>query len=615
MFKRQALWGMNTLAIGGLLMSISAAFAQSESATALPEVRVQAQKPRPKKRPRQQVQAQPASPSADATPRQSPASTAGTPPLKQRYQLPATSESATGDQIREQVNIVDTEDAVKYFPSLFLRKRNYGDNQAVLATRTSGLGASARSLVYADDILLSSLIANNNTLGVPRWGLVAPEEINRIDFLYGPFSAAYPGNSEGGVLLITTRMPDKLEVTAKQTEAFQTFDRYNTKGTYRTDQTSVSIGDKQGRFSYFVSGNFQNSYSQPLAWVTTASGVPAGVTGVIPQSGRVPNTTANVVGAGGLLHTEQANIKGKFAYDVTPWAKLTYTIGFWNNNQDLSVQTYLRDAAGNPTFGGVSAFASNRYTWDQTHLANAISLKTDSKTTFDFDISASRYDYLQDIQRNPFSVLPTGTGFTPYGKIARLDGTNWMNGDANGIWRPNDLHDVSFGFHADRYFLNNPTYKTSDWIGGPDETNTLYSDGVGTTRTFGLWAQDAWKFAPNWKLTTGVRLEDWRAYDGFNLLTQTDNGVTSPTNGAIKARSGVLPAGPECRACITETLAGLRAVETVARDRIDRSGLALSDGGGIVSGRDRERRDCCHPQSESETGRCAQRGNRNRAPL
>ncbi len=104
-----------------------------------------------------------------------------------------------------------------------------------------------------------------------------------------------------------------------------------------------------------------------------------------------------------------------------------------------------------------------------------------------------------------------------------------MNGDANGIWRANDNHEVTFGFHADRYFLNNPTYKTADWIGGPDLTNTLYSDGVGTTRTFGLWAQDAWKFAPDWKLTTGVRLEDWRAYDGFNLFTTTN------TNGSIKA--------------------------------------------------------------------------------
>ena len=63
--------------------------------------------------------------------------------------------------------IIDPEDAVKYFPSLFLRKRNNGDPQTVLATRDWGLSSSARRLVYADDILLSTLIGNNNTNAAP----------------------------------------------------------------------------------------------------------------------------------------------------------------------------------------------------------------------------------------------------------------------------------------------------------------------------------------------------------------------------------------------------------------------------------------------------------------
>ena len=34
-----------------------------------------------------------------------------------------------------------------------MRKRNDGDNQAVLATRTWGLNSSARTLIYDDDLL------------------------------------------------------------------------------------------------------------------------------------------------------------------------------------------------------------------------------------------------------------------------------------------------------------------------------------------------------------------------------------------------------------------------------------------------------------------------------
>ncbi len=426
-----------------------------------------------------------------------------------------------------------------------MRKRNNGDTQPTLATRTSGVGASARSLVYADDILLSSLIANNNTIGAPRWGLVAPEEIQRVDFLYGPFAAAYPGNSLGGVLLITTRMPEKFEMTTKQTEAFQTFDRYNTKGTYRTDQTSVTVGDKKDNFSYFISGNFQNSFSQPLAWITSTT-TPAGTSGAIPQLNKL-GAPANVVGAGGLLHTEMANVKGKFAWDITPWVKATFITGFWSNDQDSNVQTYLRNAAGNPTFGGVAGFASNYFTLSEKHLANAVSIKSDTRGFFDFDLSASRYDYLEDIQRNPYGVIAGTAGFTTNGKIARLDGTNWTNGDAKGIWRPNDAHEVSFGFHADRYFLNNPTYATPTWNAGPDSTGTLYTNSRGATETQALWAQDAWRFAPDWKLTLGGRLENWQASEGYNLATlQTASGAitgTTITNQPGIGASGFSPKG------------------------------------------------------------------------
>ena len=113
-------------------------------------------------------------------------------PQIERYSPPNTIVSTDRQRIEQTVNIVDSGDAVKYMPSLFLRKRNYGDTQAVIATRTWGVNSSARTLVYADDILLTALIANNNTLGAPRWGLVSPEEIKGIDMLYGPFRPPIP---------------------------------------------------------------------------------------------------------------------------------------------------------------------------------------------------------------------------------------------------------------------------------------------------------------------------------------------------------------------------------------------------------------------------------------
>ncbi len=451
------------------------------------------------------------------------------PPLVRRFQLPQTSASVTREQIDETVNVVDTEDAIKYFPSLFVRKRNEGDTQPVIETRTWGVNSSARTLVYADDVLISALIANNNTIGAPRWGIVAPEEIKRIDFLYGPFAAAFPGNSIGGVLQITTRMPDHFEATLKQTGALQTSQYYRTDRNYETNKTSATFGDRIEDFSWFLSADYLNTFTQPLTFVTNGS-APAGTIGTIPALNKT-GQVANVVGAGGLLHSEQANAKLKLALDITPWLTATYTFGFWSNTTNAAVQSYLVTPTGVPTFGNVSTFAQNRYTLDEQHMANALSLKTDTHGDFDWEIVASNYYFLTDAQRNPYGVTP-GYGFTSFGKVLRYDGTNWTNVDLRGIWRPFGIegpHEISFGAHGDQYRLDNPTYGTSNWLDRSNQLPTEYTNSRGTTETGALWVQDAWHFAPAWTLTTGARLESWQATDGFNLTTTANNATGAVT--------------------------------------------------------------------------------------
>lgn len=454
------------------------------------------------------------------------------PPIVQKYDLPQKSDDITSEELEETINVIDPEDAVKYMPGLFVRKRNDGDNQAVLATRTWGLNSSARTLIYADDILISALINNNNQNGAPHWNLVAPESIARVDFLEGPYSAAYSGNSIGGVLLITTKMPDKFTFNFKQTEAIQTFDQYDTHGIYPTHQTSASIGDRFGIFSYFLSANYQDAYDQPLTY-TTNSTLPAGTSGGFVALNKT-GQPADVVGTGAMLHTQQLATNLKMALDFLPWLRGTYTFGFWSNDEQSTPTTYLTSAAtGDPTFGGISSFANSRYSWQEQHVANAISLASNTKGPLDFDLALSSYNYLNDIQRNPFTVTSAGVGFSEFGKIARMDGTNWQNVDLKGVWRPfgfNGVDEVSFGLHGDRYDLNNPTYQTPTWnYGSDDGSGALYSDGQGTTQTGALWAQNVWHIIPTVKLTFGGRLESWGAMNGFNLAT-TANSKTGAIN-------------------------------------------------------------------------------------
>lgn len=441
-----------------------------------------------------------------------------------RYQLSQRSFSITAKQVDETINLKDPEDAVKYMPSLFVRKRNDGDNQAVLATRSWGLNSSARTLIYYDDLLISALIGNNNSGASPKWNLISPEAIGRIDFLNGPFAAAYPGNSIGGVLLITSKMPDKPFAVAKETVSVMPWNQYGTKDTYVTSQTSTAAGNRDGKLSWLVSANYLDSYQQPLSYTTNTS-FPAGTIGGFAALNKTGGV-ANVVGTGTLAHSQQTSGNLRLAYDITPLVQATYSLGIWNNHQTSDPQTYLRSTAtGLPTFAGVSSFASSRYTWDQLHMSNAVSLKSDTKGVFDFDLVASSYNYLEDILVNPFTVVPPGVGYSLNGKVTRMDGTNWQNADAKGIWRPFGIdgpHEISFGMHGDRYRLNNPVFASTVWFNAPLTGNgQLYSTGVGETRAQALWVQDAWKITPTVKLTLGGRLESWQAVEGFNLNTMT----------------------------------------------------------------------------------------------
>jgi iron complex outermembrane recepter protein len=433
--------------------------------------------------------------------------------------LPVTV-SITQRRAEETVNLVDAEDAVKYLPSVFLRKRNNGDTQATLATRVWGTSSSARSLVFADGVPLTALVANNNTVGGPRWGLVAPPEVERIDMMLGPYSAAYAGNSMGAVMEITTKLPRKLTGQIQQTQALQTFDLYDTKGNYMTSQTGASVGDRFGKFAFWASGNYAESESQPLSYVTATS-FPAGTTGGVPEKNKL-NASANVLGASGLLHTNMTNGKIKLAYDLTKTLRASYTFGLWRNNGNSQVDPYT-ESSGQPTYAGQAGFASGYYDIEQRHTANSFVLRTDRKKSWDVELIGSTYRFGHDRQRSPLTATASGTGFGQAGRAAVFDGTGWETLDLKGMWKPAgqiSVHTVSMGGHYEHYTLRNATYNTPDWT-NDDVRSNVFTEGDGKTRTNALWAQDAWYITPDLKLTFGGRYEDWRGYDGLNVSGTT----------------------------------------------------------------------------------------------
>jgi len=444
---------------------------------------------------------------------------------------PLSTSTVTAQDIATTVNATTVEDALKYLPAVFVRRRHIGDTQAPITTRTSGVGASARSLVYADGVLLSALIGNNNSTASPRWGMVSPGEIDRIEVLYGPFSALYPGNSIGAVVNIATRTPMTFETDAKVAVETQGFRQYATKADYPAYEAAASLGDRRGPFAFRLSLNHLESRGQPLNYVTALrpAGAPSAaglaVTGAFADRNRAGQPIF-VLGAGGLERQRQDNAKLKLAWDVTPAFKVGYLAGYFGNRDDAHVESYLRDAAGAPAYSGAlniaglavvvpaSGFANVMYRLDERHWMQALNLEGDVTPRLHWEAIATAYDYGHDEQRTP-SVAPPAAFAGGAGSILDMGGTGWATFDAKAVWTPLAAHAVTLGLHADRYVLESDRFNTTDWISG--SRGALAAASRGKTQIEAIFLQDAVTLAPQLALTIGVRQEAWRAFDGFNF--------------------------------------------------------------------------------------------------
>lgn len=463
-------------------------------------------------------------------------------------QIPTTMEGVTQEDIIQKINATDAEDALKYLPSLLVRKRYIGDyNHAVLSSRASGTGNSARSAVYADGILLSNYLGNGATY-TPRWGLVTPEEIERVDVLYGPFSAAYPGNSVGAVVDYVTRMPTQFEAHAKVTGFTQNFKLYGTDARFSGHQASASLGNKNGDWSWFINANRTQNEGQPLTFATRALSTSAPSAGARLVTGAVPGldrtgTPWLLLGGATQYSTTQDHLKVKLAYDLSPTVRAAYTLGVWQNDSKNRSQSYLKDAAGAPVFSGPVSINGQGYTLlasdfgasqeQQVQVMHGLSVKSRTRGVFDWEVAASLFDYQKDQQRAATTAQPASLNGGA-GTLTDQRGTGWNTLALKGIWRPDGLqgaHIVDFGAQQDSYKLR---ILRSNIAGNylTDAPGSVANDVGGRARLRSVYAQDAWRLAPLWKTVLGLRAEQWQASDGFTTF-----GAGNAANTAYAARS------------------------------------------------------------------------------
>jgi iron complex outermembrane receptor protein len=457
--------------------------------------------------------------------------------------IPTTIEGISGERIDALINATDSADALKYFPSLLVRKRYIGDyDHAVLSTRASGTGNSARLLVFADGILLSNLLGNG-AFFTPRWALVTPEEIERVDVLYGPFSAAYPGNSVGAVVDVITRMPTRLEAHAKLTLAQQHYDLYQTNDKPTAKQASVALGNRHGDIAWWLNLSRQDSQSHPLVYTTRAPSTTAPAAGATVVSGGVAelnrfNQPWLLIGTTNHADTVQDHAKLKLAWDIAPGLKASVLVGLWDNSVSRRPEGWLRDASGavvelrpdnllTVAPSGSRAVSLNgagylltaadfgRTREQLQHLMQGLALKRSGDAVFDWQLAASQYEVRKDQLR---AWAPTtGAAFNAQaGRLTDQKGTGWTTFSARGAYKGLDGHLVEFGLQRDQAQLRNAVSNIAEWTAG-NPTALPASRFEGDTTLTSAWLQDDWRFAPDYKAVIGLRAERWEADRGLTV--------------------------------------------------------------------------------------------------
>lgn len=465
--------------------------------------------------------------------------------------------SVTRRQINETVNVMTSSETIQNLPSTLVRERFIGDRNATIQGRINNPQDSARTMLYADGVLLSNYLGNSYAYP-PRWNMVSPVEIERVDVMQGPFSALYGGNSESGVYTITTRMPETFEFHAEGNSSLQYFTWFKDKETDISGHMAAALGDRKENFSYWLIYDRLDAQGQAQTFsqnqFTTGCGTKClkafgGMFAPYVAGGTAANgfptpggTLGNIAGSAGADHSQQHFGKVKLAYDFTPAVRATWQTGFWSLVDDTTVQPYMYTTNGVPLYGLGSGIKINDGPYgsyalgalnpthsNASHMMNTAELRSDTKGVFDFDLVGTQYNFLRDYTNtySQYGFLPTAVNaagnvtawsINPTGSNVNQGGNFWRTFDGRFIARPEQnllgKHILSFGLSDWLYSLN--SVQTNTNVATSNYYYDIQTINYGKTNTRSAYIQDEWKFHPDWRLTLGARGDWWTAFEGVN---------------------------------------------------------------------------------------------------
>ena len=419
------------------------------------------------------------------------------------------------------INMMTSEDAIAHEPSLVVRRRFVGDPNGTIGIRGSGMFQTARSMVFADGLPLHYLLQTRWS-GSPRWSLIAPNEIELAEVIYGPFSAEYSGNAMGGVVNLKTKNPDRRRMTVEGSLMRQNYHELGTDEAYGGNKFFTSFEDRIGDLGVYVSYNHLENKSQPLTHYSVSSTEKTqldneGLSGYI----RGKNETGEdvlYIGDSGAETAITDLYKLKINYDLAD-IQLRGTVAYEDRTRDADDHNnYMRTPSGDQYWGIGERNFQHRHQQRESLLLG-IGLSGNLSANWFYDVYASEFEILKDAEvrtdRNPSdpSYLARNESFR--GRLTEHGDTGWHTLDIKlGTEQllASDNMRLSLGYHQDRYRLEVKPFNINA-ISGELGSSRDASGGDASTRA--LFAQWGWGFDETWDLAVGLRYEDWSSSEGY----------------------------------------------------------------------------------------------------
>lgn len=465
--------------------------------------------------------------------------------------LPSSTFSITREAL-ERMPLINVQDALNYAPNVVVRRLKVGDVNGGMAGRSFSTGQPQRVLAYVDGMLISNFLASHQ---VPRWSMVDAAEVERIDVLYGPYSAIYPGNSIGSTVAITTRVPKAFEGAATLRAYSQTQDNYGYAQDFSGHQASAYLGQRWSDVwaTLTLNRTRANVHGTGYATATASSSNSGGtaVTGAVRDRDVLGNAIV-IFGNTSLSDTTQNLVKLRLGYEISPTLKADALIAWFDSDASGGADTFLRDANGQPVWSGKVLVDGASYTLplmgprasEDAHRQLGLRLRTQHATGWNASVQLSDYKVVKDQSRTSGAAMNASDGAvagTLGSSIGAGDGgTGWQTAEVQLSYTPSgaESHALAFGLHQNRYTLQSRSYNLSDWHDAASRTSET-ANYFGETRVQAAYAQDAWQFAPDWKLTAGLRTERFNASKGSQFFSGANSNA--PVLYADRQISGSSP--------------------------------------------------------------------------